>query len=38
MTQTLFSLALSASQKQIKPRLLITIDAQGLSLVPLENY
>lgn len=32
MMQTLFLLALSASQKRIKLHLLITIDAQGLGL------
>jgi len=32
VVQTLFSLVLSANQKQIKPHLLSTVDAQGLGL------
>lgn len=34
MMQTLFSLALSASQQQIKPHLPVAIDAQSLVLAP----
>lgn len=34
MIQTLFSLALSANQEQIKPHFLIAVDAQGLGLDP----
>lgn len=37
MAQTLFSLVLSASQKQIKLHLLSTVDVQGLGLDPRDG-